>query len=340
MRAVELSDYGPVDNLHLIDAAEPHAGPGELRIKVAYAGLRWGDIMQRNGRPAKDVAAPFIAGQEVTGHIDQIGVGVHGFTIGEPVFATVRSGGFAEYVTVPAVGSMIMPLPSTVPLDRALAYPLNMITAYLAVHVWGQISEGQTVLLHAAAGGLGQLIIQIIKKDFTKVRLIGLCSSSAKADLITRLGCDYAINRTTDDYVAAINRICGPKATGFTTGGEQGGGVDVCLNGVSGDTLSKDQQVIRKRGRWVIFGYAGDVKPTPIDTEPITYDGITIVPASQIAWWGTTQFDAATAYTRHWLEHEPLIETQHWPLDQVAEAQRALEAGRTAGKVVFDVHAP
>lgn len=339
MRAIELSDYGPVENFHLVDAPEPSAGPGEIRIKVAYAGLRWGDIMQRNGKPAKDTPVPFIAGQEVAGHIDQIGDGVTGFEIGQPVFGGVRSGGFAEYVVAPVATTMIVPLPESVALDGALAYPLNMITAHLAVHVWGQVAEGQTVLVHAAAGGIGQLIIQIIKKDFQNVRIIGICSSRSKTELLERLGCDHIIDRKTQDYVEEINRICGPKATGFTTGGQQGGGVDVSFNGVAGDTLPKDEQVIRKRGRWVIFGYAGDSRPTPIDVEPIGYDGITTLFASQIAWWGTPEYDAAVAYTRNWLANEPLIETQHWPLEKVAEAQRAMEEGQTTGKVVFDINA-
>lgn len=337
MRAIELSDYGPVDNFRLIDAAEPTAGPGEIRIRVAYAGLRWGDIMQRNGRPAKDVAAPFIAGQEVTGYIDQIGDGVAGFEIGQPVFAGIRNGGFAEYVSVPVDSTLIVPLPESVPLDSALAYPVNLRTAYFAVYVWGQIADGQTVLVHAAAGGVGQFIVQIIKRDFTNVRVIGICGSQVKAESLTKMGCDHVINRKTQDYVAEVARICGPKATGFTTGGDQGGGVDVSLNGVSGDTLAKDAQVIRKRGRWVIFGYAGDDRPTPIDTDPITYDGITILPASQIAWAGTPQSDEADAFIGDWLVNQPLVQTEHWPLEQVADAQRALEAGQTIGKVVFDI---
>ena len=119
------------------------------------------------------------------------------------------------------------------------------------------------------------------------------------------------------------------------TGGERGGGVDVSLNGVSGPTLDTDHRVIRKRGRWVILGWAGG--RGQLDLSAFGYDGITIMPFSSIAWMGTPEHQAGQRFVREWLEREPLIEPSIHPLDRAGELTRSMELGRTAGKVVFEV---
>jgi NADPH:quinone reductase len=148
-------------------------------------------------------------------------------------------------------------------------------------------------------------------------------------------GADCVINYKRWDYVAEINRLFGPKATGFMTGSELGGGVDVSLNGVSGSTLEADPRVIRKRGRWVIYGWAGG--RGTLNTAAFGYDGITIMPFSSIAWLGTPEQRSGQAFVRDWLERETLIEPSVYPLEHAAEATRALERGDTVGKVVLKV---
>ena len=137
-----------------------------------------------------------------------------------------------------------------------LAYPVNLRTAYYMVYVWAKVREGERVLLHAAAGGVGLLALQILKRRFKDVEVVAIASTDEKLRLLKREGADHVINRLTQDYVAETLAIWGPKAAGFATGGQQAGGVDVAFNGVSGATLETDWQVIRKRGRWVIYGYS------------------------------------------------------------------------------------
>lgn len=333
MRAVHLNDYGSPNNFEIVDVPIPEVGPDEVRVRVHYAGLRWGDIMQRQGLPSRHRPTPFVAGQEAAGEVDAVGASVTSVRPGQRVVAMVPAGAFAEYVV--ARPEMLWPVPPSVLLDRALAYPVNMRTAHLIVYAWAKVQDGETVLLHAAAGGLGLLILQILKRRFSNVRVLGICSSPEKEALLKANGCDHVINRKTRDYVAEVTRICGPKATGFAVGGERGGGVDVVLNGVSGPTLATDPMVIRKRGRWVIYGYSAG--HAVIDTSPFGYDGITIMPFSSIAWFGTPEADAAVAFTRQWLAEEDLIQPHVWPLEGVAAAQDAMEAGNTSGKVVFKV---
>jgi NADPH2:quinone reductase len=167
------------------------------------------------------------------------------------------------------------------------------------------------------------------------VQVVALVSSEAKQRLVLEHGADHAIDYKRMSYVEQINQLFGAKATGFMTGGERGGGVDVSLNGVSGPTLKTDPQVIRKRGRWVIYGWAGG--RGVLDTSAFGYDGITIMPFSSIAWTGTPEHRAGQQFVREWLEREPLIEPTVFGLADAAAASRALEQGETTGKIVLEV---
>lgn len=345
MKAVQLTDYGVVENFRMADVPEPEPGPGQVRIKVAFAGLRWGDIMARHGDPVRRFTPPFewIAGQEVSGRIDQLGEGVSGLAVGQRVFAAPQGGAYAEYVVVPA--ERVTPLPDRVPLDAALAYPVNLRTAWFLVYPWGNVEPGQTVLVHSAAGGVGRLAVQIMKRKLWGVRVIALCGSDEKVAICQEDGADHVINYKTHDYVAEVEKIAGAKPRGFAPGVD-GGGVDVSFNGVRGQTLKTDPLVIRKRGRWVIYGHSGDNLTSIdgahgtrelIDTQPFTYDGITIMPFSNMAWIGQPEQERAKWFVDDWLARETLITPTVYPLDEVPKAQRLMEEGKTMGKVVFAV---
>jgi NADPH2:quinone reductase len=226
-------------------------------------------------------------------------------------------------------------VPDHVRLDQVLAYPVNLLTAYYAVKVWAKVQPGERVLLHAAAGGVGLLALQIMKRTIEDVTVVALVGSDEKAALVKQHGADHAINYKTTNYVEEINRLFGPKAAGLMAGGERGGGVDVSLNGVSGKTFDTDPQVIRKRGRWVIYGFSGG--RAVLDTGKFGYDGITIMPFSMIAWMGTPEHADGLAFVRNWLETQELIEPIIYPMADAVAAEQALEEGRTAGKVVLEV---
>lgn len=333
MKAVHLNDYGSTEQFELVERSQPTPGPDDVLIKVAYAGLRWGDIMQRNGLPSRARKPPFVPGQEAAGTIEAVGANVKRWKPGMRVMAMPLDGAYAEYLAVPA--TRVWPVPERVDLAQCLAYPVNMRTAYLAVYVWGKVQPGETVLLHAAAGGVGLMALQIMKRKLRDVRVIGLCGSEEKRKLALAHGADHAINYKTSDYVEQVTAIAGPKASGFGAVGERGGGVDVSFNGVSGPTLKTDPKVIRKRGRWVIYGYSGG--RALLDTGLIGYDGITVMPFSSIAWIGTPEYEASGQFVREWLEQEELIAPTIHPLEDVAAVQRAMERGETSGKVVFAV---
>jgi len=332
MKAVFLDDYGSVENFRVGDAPKPTPNNGEVLIKVHYAGLRWGDIMQRNGLPSRMRKPPYVPGQEASGVIEAVGPGVSAFKPGMRVAAFPLDGAYAEYLAVPQ--DRVSVVPEHVPLDRVLAYPVNLRTAYFLVYVWGKVQPGESVLLHAAAGGVGLLALQILKRRLKDVNVIALAGSDEKTALCKANGADHAINYKQENYVDAVNRIVGEKPKGLNIGPPVGG-VHVAFNGVSGPTLATDLSVIRKRGRWVIYGYAGG--RATIDTAGYGYDSVTIMPFSSLAWVGTPEYTASNKFVQDWLTNEELIAPTVHTLDEVKEVQRAMEQGRTIGKVVFKV---
>jgi NADPH2:quinone reductase len=332
MKAVFLDDYGPVEHFRVGDAPKPSPGVGEVLIKVHYAGLRWGDIMQRNGLPRRMRTPPYIPGQEASGIVEAVGGGVTKLQPGMRVAAFPLDGAYAEYLS--CAQERVSVVPGEVPLEKVLAYPVNLRTAHLMVYAWAKVQPGETVLLHAAAGGVGLLALQIMKRKLKDVTVIALAGSDEKLALCKANGADHCINYKTTNYVDAVNRIVGEKPKGLDVGPPKGG-VHVAFNGVSGPTLVTDPLVIRKRGRWVIYGYAGG--RGVIDTSPFGYDAITIMPFSSIAWMGTQEYDQANKFMQDWLVNEELLTPTIHKLEDMKEVQRAMEQGRTSGKVVFKV---
>lgn len=330
MKAAQLLDYGPAENFRIVDLPKPTAGPGEVLIKVEYAGLRWGDIMGRNGIPGRFATPPFTPGQEAVGVVAELGEGVDALKVGDRVVAQPPGGGYAEYVKLPA--RAVGKAPDHVPLESLLVYRVNLPTAYLLVHEWAKVQEGETVLVHAAAGGVGMLAVQILKRKFKAVTVIGLGGSDEKVAAILANGADQAINHKTQDYVEEVGRIAGVKPAGFAPGAPLAG-CHVVLNGVGGPTLKTDRKVIRRLGRWVLYGTVGGVQP--INVYENAYDSIAILPFSMIPFAGSPEMARAQAFVAEWLKTEELLAPVIHPIEDIAKVQQAMERGETIGKVVF-----
>jgi len=337
MRAIEQFGYGSAaECMRWVDVPVPSPGPDDVLVKGDFVGIRWGDIMGRTGDPEPRFGAPpfqKLVGAEIAGRIEAVGTKVTRFKVGQRVFAAPQSGGYAEYAV--AQQDRVTPIPDRVPLDVACVYPVNMRAAYFLVFPWGKIKAGETVLLHAAAGGVGTLVTQLIKRRVSKdVRVIGLVGSEEKAAFARANGVDHAINYKTHDYVAEVGKIVGVKRKGI--GAEfDFGGVDIALNSVRGPTVVTDPQVIRKRGRWILYGASAG--RSPIDTIPFTYDGITIMPYSNLAWSGQPEQEDAKAFIQDWMETEELMKPSVFPFADLLEVQDAMQKGKTFGKVVLKV---
>ena len=306
-----------------------------MLVRGEFIGMRWGDIMGRTGDPLFRYGPPpfsEIAGAEIAGPIEAVGAGVTEFKVGQRVIGLPSRGGYAEAAVMPQ--DRVRTVPEGVPLDKALVYPVNMRVSYFLVYPWGKIRSGETVLLHAAAGGVGMLVTQIIKRRVPGVRLIGLVGSEAKARFALENGVDHAINYKTQDYVQEVARLCGERRFGIGTEFDTGG-VDIALNGVRGPTVVTDPQCIRKRGRWILFGASAG--RASIDTIPFTYEGINIMPFSNLAWTGQPEQEDAKVFIDHWMRTEKLIQPSVYPFKDLIEVQDLMQNGGTVGKVVFAV---
>jgi NADPH2:quinone reductase len=330
VKAAQLNDYGSADNFEIVDLQKPQPGPGEVLIRVEYAGLRWGDIMGRNGIPLKRRTPPFVPGQEAAGVIAEVGAGASRFQVGDRVVALPQGNAYQEFVAVPE--RAVRPVPAHVPLETSLIYIVNMPTAHIAIYEWAKVQEGEIVLVHAAAGGVGSLAVQVLKRKFSDVTVIGLAGSDQKVALAKAHGADHAINYKTTSYVDAVGEIAGVKPRGFRPDAPPAG-VHVSLNGVGGPTLRTDRAVIRRFGRWVVYGSAAGADP--INLYANAYDSITILPFSRIPFRGTPADRRSEEFTAEWLASERLDSPTIHPIEDIAAVQGAMERGETHGKVVF-----
>ncbi|MBL8120932.1 MAG: alcohol dehydrogenase catalytic domain-containing protein, partial [Anaerolineae bacterium] len=177
MKRIQFDDYGEPDVMHLADAPIPEPGPGQARVKVEAIGVNFIDIYQRSG--LYRVGLPFTPGQEAAGTVDALGEGVDQVKVGDGVAYSFVPGAYAEYAVVPA--EKLVPVPQGVPSRAAAALMLQGMTAhYLSTDTF-PIQSGQTVLIHAAAGGTGQLLVQMAKRR--GARVFGTVSTPEKAQL-------------------------------------------------------------------------------------------------------------------------------------------------------------
>ncbi len=330
MKAAQLQDYGPAENFRIVDLPKPTPGPGEALVKVEFAGLRWGDIMGRTGVPTRSREAPFVPGQEAAGVVAEVGPGATRFAPGDRVYCLPQGGAYQEYLAISE--KALRKVPDHVTLDQILIYPVNLPTAYMAIYEWAKVQEGETVLIHAAAGGVGSLAVQVLKRKFDNVTVIGLAGSDEKVASVLANGADHAINYKTTNYVEAVGAIAGVKPRGFQPMAPPAG-VHVVLNGVGGPTLKTDRHIIRKLGRWVLFGTIAGTDP--INLFANSYDSITIMPFSKIPYRGTPEDRRAEAFTKEWINTERLDTPTIRPIEEIAAVQQAMEDGETQGKVVF-----
>ncbi|MDB5077148.1 MAG: NADPH:quinone oxidoreductase family protein [Chloroflexi bacterium] len=324
MKAIRIHETGGPEVLRLEEVETPEPLEGQVRIKVAAAGVNYADIAQRNGAYLTPTKLPTILGVEVAGMVDAHGPGVSSPPIGTRVAAMVARG-YAEYVLTQPGG--LIPLPDELDFVRAAALPVQGITAYQLVRDSAQLQPGESVLVHAAAGGVGTMAVQIAKLMGAGT-VIGTAGSSAKLELARRLGADVVVNYREEDWVDQVRAATGNE------------GVDVILEMVGGDIAEQSLNLVTEfTGRMVIFGAAGG-EPARISSAKLMQRNIAV-----IGYWlapnlgRTDRIAQATNDLFKYLAAGQLeiIVGQTYPLAHVAEAHRALSDRSTTGKVVLTV---
>lgn len=303
-----------------VEVGEP--GPGQIRLRQEAAGLNYIDVYHRTGLYPQPL--PFVPGVEGAGLVEAVGPKVTDVKVGDRVAYGGPIGGYAEVRLIPA--DRVVKLPDAISFEEAAAMMLQGMTAHMLLFGVYPVKAGDTILIHAAAGGVGLIVCQWAKALGATV--IGTVSSDEKAELARAHGCDHPIVYTRQDFVAEVDRI---------TGGEK---LPVVYDGVGRETFMKSLDCIRPRGLMVSFGNAsGPVDPFPIAilaqkgslflTRPAMYEYTAT--STELQRSAADLFEAVTS-------GKVKIEVkQRFPLKDAAEAHRAIEARKTSGSTVLTI---
>jgi NADPH:quinone reductase len=321
MRAIRYHQTGGPEVLRLEGVPEPEPGPGEVLIQVHAAGVNFADTERRRGLYDAQVPLPRILGSEAAGVVSAVGPGVEKALVGRRVVALATSS-YSEFVKAPAHG--LVSLPESVSFEVAAAVPVQGLTAYHLLHTVSHVQEGQSVLVHAAAGGVGVLAVQLAKA--AGARVLGTVSSASKAQLIQELGVDEVIRYDHEDVVAEVHRRT------------KGRGVDLVLDAVGATTWAANLQVLAPFGHLVSYGSASG-PPPPVDVETLFAKSLKVS-----AYWlhtphppGLHQRALESLIQRVSLGRLRILVGLKLPLAQASEAHRRLEGRETVGKVVLIV---
>jgi NADPH2:quinone reductase len=320
MKAIQVSNAGGPEVLEFVDIPTPQPKPTEAVVQIKAAGVNFIDVYYREGRyPAP---LPFILGQEGAGVVNTIGSEVSNVKPGERVAYTGVLGSYAEFATVPA--DRLVHIPEKLDFNQGAAVMLQGMTAHYLSHSTFPIKAGQTVLIHAAAGGVGLLLVQMAKK--LGARVIGTAGSDAKAQLASDAGADELIIYTKQDFEKETLRLTDNQ------------GVDVVYDGVGKNTFEKYLKVLSPRGYLVLFGGASGAVP-PFDLMLLTKHGSLFVTRPTLQNYIATraELEQRSSDVLQMIVSGDLKLRIHkaYPLPQAQDAHRDLEGRKTSGKLLL-----
>lgn len=320
MQAIRVHEKGGPEVLKYETAPTPQPGPGEVLIKVAAAGVNFIDIYYRLGQ--YPVELPYTPGDEAAGTVEAVGEGVTEFKPGDHVAHCQKMGSYAEYQVAPA--SKLVPVPEGVDLKQAAAVMLQGITAHYLSHSTYPIQAGETVLIHAGAGGVGQLLIQMAKMRGATV--ITTVSTEEKATLAKQAGADHVINYTEADFEVEVKRLTGEKK------------LPVVYDSVGQTTFDKSLNCLRPRGYMVLFGASSGPVP-PFDPQILNRKGSLYLTRPTMGHYIATREELLqrTNDIFSWMVEGKLrVKFDHtYPLAEAAQAHTDLKARATTGKVLL-----
>ncbi|MGH9564885.1 MAG: quinone oxidoreductase family protein [Candidatus Angelobacter sp.] len=320
MKAIQVHKTGGPEALALVDLPVPKPKVNEAVVKIAAIGVNFIDIYFREGRyPAP---LPFVDGQEAAGTVTEVGSQVKSLRVGDRVAYTGVIGSYAEYAAVAA--ERLVRVPDGINDQRAAAAMLQGMTAHYLVHSTYPLKKDETALVHAAAGGVGLLLVQMAKN--LGARVIGTAGTQEKADLAKEAGADDVIIYTTQDFEAEVIRLTDSK------------GVHVVYDGVGKSTFDQDLNVLRPRGYLVLFGGASGAVPA-FDPIKLSQKGSLYLTRPSLMHYMATREEleqrAGDVFSMINAGQLKLRIGQTYKLEDAAQAHRDLEARKTTGKVLL-----
>lgn len=328
MKAIQIERFGGPSELRLADVPQPRPGPGEVLVKLVCAGVNYIDVYMRNGSYARShtykTPLPMTIGMEGAGTVAQLGAGVAGFKVGEPVAYCLSRGSYTEFAVVPAW--KVVPVPADLDLRIVTALMLQGSTAHYLSHSAFPLRPGNICLVHAGAGGVGQLLIQLAKRAGATV--ITTVGSEEKAELARRRGADHTVLYRTVDFAEEVTRLT------------DGQGVDVVYDSVGRDTLARSLRCLKRRGLCVSFG-ASSGQPEPVALLDLAEAGSVFLTRPHLADYMASAEEirgrASELFAAHRARHLQVAIDTEFPLGQAAAAHAAIEGRATRGKLLLKV---
>ena len=322
MKAIKITSYGDADVLKLSDTeTKPAPSVGQVLVKIHAAGVNFVDIYQRRG--GYPVKLPFIPGLEASGVAEAIGEKVTDIRPGDRVAYNGHLGSYSEYTAIDA--EKLIPLPEEMSFTEGAAFPLQGMTAHYLIHDFRKPKKGDTVLIHAAAGGVGLLLVQWAKKLGATV--VGTVSTDEKARIAKDAGADHVVLYTRQDFVSETKRLTG------------GRGAELILDGVGKSTFAGDLEAAAIHGHVVIYGAASG-PADPIAPNSLMAKSLSVSGGSLPNFTATREDllrrakDVLQAINEGWLK----LRIDHViPLPDAVNAHRLLEGRQSMGKIVLKV---
>ncbi|MDZ7290610.1 MAG: quinone oxidoreductase [candidate division KSB1 bacterium] len=320
MKAIRIYQHGGAEVLKYEDVPVPTPGANEALVKIATIGVNFLDIYQRTG--LYQVTLPFTPGNEAAGVVERVGAQVSEVQPGDRVAFAGALGAYAEYSVVPAW--KLVPLSGTISFESAAAAMVQGMTAHYLTHTTFPLEAGHTCLVHAAAGGVGLLLIQIAKR--LGARVIGTVSTAEKAQLAKEAGADEVILYTQQDFEAEVKRLTNKR------------GVEVVYDSVGKTTYEKSMNCLAPRGYLVLFGQSSGAVP-PIDPLVLSAKGSLFLTRPVLAHHTATRKELLwrAGDLFNWIASGELkLRIDHkFPLAEAAAAHKLLESRQTTGKLLL-----
>ncbi|PLX82218.1 MAG: NADPH:quinone oxidoreductase [Desulfuromonas sp.] len=327
MKAVLMEEFGGVEVLKVGEIDKPAPKQGEVLIKVVATSINRPDLVQRQGNYPPPPGDSEILGLEVAGTIAELGPGVEGWAVGDRVISLVGGGGYAEYAV--AYASHLMPIPETVSFEEAACICESYVTAFLNVFMIGEMSNGQTAILHGGGGGVNTAAIQLCKALTPDSKLI-VTAHPSKIDRVKDLGVDLTINYLDNpDFTEIVKEYTGKK------------GVDLILDHVGAKYLGPNMKSLAYKGKLVIIGVISGIKAElnlalmMVKRQQIIGSVLRSRPVPEKA-------EIVAEFTRRALPKfadrtiVPIIE-KTFTIDEVVDAHRMMEEDRHFGKIVLKI---
>ena len=320
MLAIQVDQPGGPEVLTATDLPVPVCGADQLLVELAFSGVNFIDIYQRQG--IYPMPSPYVPGLEGSGVVIEVGTAVSGFSVGDKVAWPSSLGSYSQVHAVNAAS--VVKVPEGVSLDIACAAMLQGMTAHYLIASLYAVKPGDTALVHAAAGGVGQLLCQMISNRGATV--IGTASTAEKADIARAAGASQVIRYDTEDVAEKVKE----RTAGI--------GVDVVYDGVGQATFDGSLASLKRRGMMALFGGASGMVP-PFDLQALSRMGSLFVTrptlADYIVATGEMQWRADEIFAEHLSGKLNFAIGKTYPLDRAAEAHADLAARKTTGKLLL-----